>query len=98
MPLIKTITQGGQVHIHQLRMLKQIVIAGSVVALVSGAGCFVWKAQNLPKHNWRMASEVWWARFMIATNPVENHGRLTQMHTPPFKWDITKADPINEAA
>ncbi|MDP4154876.1 MAG: type IV conjugative transfer system coupling protein TraD [Bacillota bacterium] len=85
MAVIKTITQGGQVHIHQLRMLKQVLLAGFVVALVSAVGCFVWKAHNLPKHDWRMASETWWARFMVATNSPVNHPRLTQIYTPPFK-------------
>lgn len=85
MAVVKTITQGGQVHIHQLRMLKQILIAGSLVALISAAACFVWKAQGLPKHDWRMASATWWARFMLVSNPSENHPRLTQMYKPPFR-------------
>lgn len=91
MAIVKTITQGGQVHIHQLRMLKQILIAGSVVALFSAASCFAWKAHNLPKHDWRMAYETWWARFMLISNSSVNHSRLTQMYTPPFKRDPIKA-------
>lgn len=84
MAIVKTITQGGQVHIHQLRMLKQVVIAGAVVALISAVGCFAWKAQNLPKQDWYMASEVWWARFLLASNPVENHSRLMQTYASPL--------------
>lgn len=95
MAIVKTITQGGQVHIHQLRMLKQILIAGSAVALISAAGCFAWKAQNLPKHDWRMASETWWARFMMASNPPVNHPRLTQMYTPPFKGRAYQRNCLN---
>jgi hypothetical protein len=83
MAVVKTITQGGHVHLHQLRMLKQILIAGSAVALISATGCFIWKAQNLPKHDWRMFYETSWARFMLASNPVENHPRLTQMYASP---------------
>ncbi|MBA3814829.1 MAG: hypothetical protein H0X26_10195, partial [Alphaproteobacteria bacterium] len=94
MVFVKTITQGGQVHIHQLRMLKQILIAGSVVAFVSGLGCFVWKAQSLPKHDWRMFYEIYWAKFMVATNPVGNHARLTQMYTPPIKGVPLKGAPL----
>ncbi|MBA2611511.1 MAG: type IV secretion system DNA-binding domain-containing protein, partial [Bacteroidetes bacterium] len=97
MALVKTITQGGQVHIHQLRMLKQILIAGSIVAFVSGLGCFVWKAQNLPKYDWRMFYETYWAKFMIASNPVGNHPRLTQMYTPPIKWAPIKGVPLKGA-
>lgn len=83
MAIVKTITQGGQVHIHQLRMLKQVLIAGLVVALISALGCFIWKANNLPRSDWRMFYETNWARFMVATNPASHHPRLTQMYTPP---------------
>jgi type IV conjugative transfer system coupling protein TraD len=85
MAAVKTITQGGQVHIHQLRMLKQVLIAGFVVTFISALGCFVWKANNLPKNDWRMFYEFSWARFMLATNPASSHPRLTQMYTPPNK-------------
>ena len=95
MSLIKTITQGGQVHIHQLRMLKQVLLAGSIVALVSGIGCFVWKANNLPKSDWRMFYETYWARFMLATNPSANHPRLTQMYTPPLAGRPYKRSCLN---
>jgi type IV conjugative transfer system coupling protein TraD len=93
MPIVKTITQGGQVHIHQLRMLKQVLIAGIIVAFISALGCFVWKANNLPKHDWRMFYEVSWAKFMLATNPASSHSRLTQMYTPPIKWAPIKWAP-----
>lgn len=44
MTFMKTITQGGQVHIHQLRMLKQILIAGSLAALIGGGDVLSGKA------------------------------------------------------
>jgi len=83
MALFKTITQGGQVHIHQLHMLKQILVAGFVVAFIAGGGYFLWKSVNLPSSAWRVVSETYWARFMVDTNPSENHQRLTQLYTPP---------------
>jgi len=58
-------------------------------------GCFVWKTQNLPKHDWHIASEVWWARFMIASNPIENHPRLTQVYTPPFSGKSYQRNCLN---
>lgn len=73
MTLFKTITQGGQVHIHQLHMLKQILVAGAVVALIAGTGHFTWKSFNLPSAGWRVLREVTWAKFMVAINPAENH-------------------------
>jgi type IV conjugative transfer system coupling protein TraD len=71
-------------------MLKQVLIAGFVVAFISALGCFVWKANNLPKHDWRMFYEFSWAKFMLATNPASHHPRLTQMYTPPIKWAPSK--------
>lgn len=89
MALVKTITQGGQVHIHQLRMLKQVVCAGLILSLLAGGGYFAWKCGNLPIHVWRAAYETYWANMMVATNPAVNHNKLTQMYTPtrgtPFK-------------
>lgn len=89
MAVIKTITQGGQVHIHQLRMLKQVVCAGLIASLLVGGGYFAWKCANLPTHAWRAAYETYWAKMMVATNPAVNHKKLTQMYTPakgkPFK-------------
>lgn len=82
MALFKTITQGGQVHIHQLRMLKQILITGGVAALIAGGGHFVWKAQSLSPHSRQMLYETTWAKFMLATTPENKHKTLMQLHTP----------------
>jgi len=82
MALIKTITQGGQVHIHQLRMLKQILIAGTLAALIGGGGYLVWQSFKLPGYAWHMAYETYWAQFMLATNPASNHVSLTQVYAP----------------
>ena len=73
MAFFKTMTQGGQVHLHQLRMLKQVFCAGCVVSIVIGGGYFTWKCLNLPNYAWRMAYETYWAKFMVITNPAELH-------------------------
>ncbi len=82
MAFFKTLTQGGQVHIHQLRMFKQILIAGIIVAFVVGVSCFSWKSYQLPGYGWRVLSQTSWARFMITTNPVQKHPELYQDYTP----------------
>ncbi|MBS0272288.1 MAG: type IV secretion system DNA-binding domain-containing protein [Proteobacteria bacterium] len=82
MPLFKTITQGGQVHIHQLRMLKQILIAGVIVSLIVGIGHFVWNSYHLPLSDWRALSQTSWAKFMIATTSAEQHSKLYQHYIP----------------
>ncbi len=75
-------TQGGQVHIHQLRMLKQILIAGGIAALLAGAGNFIWKSYELPSHGWQILRETYWAQFMLATVPEEKHKTLLQSYKP----------------
>ncbi len=82
-PIFKTLTQGGQVHLHQLHMLKQIVVAGLVAALCVGGAYFGWKCYYIPSSSRQMAYEVYWAKFMVATNPSANHKQLIQVYTPP---------------
>ena len=78
MTFFKTLTQGGQVHIHQLHMFKQIFVAGIIVAFVVGVSCFAWKSYQLPSYGWQVLSQTSWSRFMLATNPVQKHPELYQ--------------------
>jgi type IV secretory pathway TraG/TraD family ATPase VirD4 len=82
MAFFRTITQGGQVHIHQLHMLKQVVVAGIFVAFVVGVSCFAWKSYSFPGHEWKVLSQTTWAKFMIATTPPEQHSGLYQDYAP----------------
>lgn len=82
MAFFKTLTQGGQVHIHQLHMLKQVLVAGIIVAFVVGISCFTWKSYQLPEYGWRVLSQTSWARFMLVTNPTAKHSELYQDYTP----------------
>lgn len=82
MAFFKTLTQGGQVHIHQLHMLKQVLVAGIIVAFVIGIFCFAWKSYQLPEYGWRVLSQTSWARFMIVTNPTIKHPDLYQDYRP----------------
>ncbi len=81
MTLFKTITQGGQVHIHQLVMLKQILVAGFIVAGVAGFGYVAYQCTLVPHHSWRSVYEVYWAKMMLATTPESQHKILTQEYT-----------------
>jgi len=82
MSFFKTLTQGGQVHIHQLHMLKQVVVTGIIVAFVIGCSCFAWKSYHVPGYEWRVLSQTSWARFMLATTPPEQHPKLYQDYVP----------------
>src|SRR3990167_1419459 len=65
MTILKTTIQGGQIHLHQLRMLKHIFIAGIFGALLAGSGYFMWQCQRIPTYAWQMAYETTWAKFLI---------------------------------
>lgn len=82
MSIFRTITQGGQVHIHQLHMLKQVVMAGLIVAFVTGLFYFSWKSYHFPGYEWRVLSQMTWAKFIIATTPSEQHPHLYQEYVP----------------
>jgi hypothetical protein len=82
MAFFKTLTQGGQVHIHQLYMFKQVFVAGIIVAFVIGMSCFAWKSYQLPGYGWRVLSQTSWARFMLITNPSQKHPELYQDYVP----------------
>ena len=104
MAFFKIMTQGGQVHIHQLRMLKQILIAGDIAALLSGARNFILKSYEPPYHGWKILRETYWAQFMLATVPEEKHQTLLQFYKPlkgkPYKrscLNITQ-DPLLQKA
>ncbi len=82
MAFFKTLTQGGQVHIHQLHMFKQVFVAGIIVASVIGMSCFAWKSYQLPGYGWRVLSQTSWTQFMLATTPPEQHSTLYQDYKP----------------
>lgn len=80
MALFKTITQGGQVHIHQLLMLKQVSVVGLVVSLIGGGGYFAWDIwKNVSPDERSIASQAYWAKFM----PPDKHPGLKHLYTPP---------------
>lgn len=80
--MFKTLTQGGQVHIHQLRMLKQVFIFGLLVTFLAGGGFFVWSCYSLPTSLWRATLEVTKAKALLATTFELKQDRLTQLYTP----------------
>ena len=81
--MFKTITQGGQVNIHQLRMFKQVFVFGGLLALFTGGGVFLWQCWHLPAPLWRAGFEVTKAKLLLATPFEENQKKLTQLYTPP---------------
>lgn len=85
--MFKTITQGGQVHIHQLRMFKQIFVFGLLLACLTGGGYFGWSCWKLPVPLWQAALEVTKAKLLLATTFEVKHKTLKQTYTPPYTLD-----------
>jgi type IV conjugative transfer system coupling protein TraD len=81
--MFKTITQGGQVHIHQIRMFKQVFVFGVLLSLFTGGGFFLWRCWTLPSPLWRAAIEVTKAKVLLATTFEEKQRTATQTYTPP---------------
>lgn len=81
MSLFKTITQGGQVHLHQLRMLRQILSASLLGAFLAGSGYFIYHCLTLPPSLWRAPYEVLWAKAMLSSAPQATHKNLWQHYT-----------------
>jgi len=82
MTILKTTIQGGQIHLHQLRMLKHIFIAGIFGALLAGSGYFMWQCQRIPTYAWQMAYETTWAKFLFVSTVDTKHEELFQVYTP----------------
>lgn len=78
MAIFKTLTQGGQVHLHQLRMLKQVLFAGLTFSVVVGGGYFGWSFMKIPSIPRQMLLETYWAEMLILTVPEERAYKMTQ--------------------
>lgn len=90
--MFKTLTQGGQVHIHQLRMFKQIVIFGFLVSFISGGGFFAYSCWRIPDSLWRSAYEMTWAKTLLALTFEEKIHIITQVYTPPSFLPLKEGD------
>ena len=81
--MFKTLTQGGQVHIHQLRMFKQILIFSLLTAFISGGGFFAYSCWTIPDALWRSTYEVTWAKTLLTLTFEGKSKTITQLYTPP---------------
>ena len=76
MKIFRSITQGGQVHIHQLLMFKQVFIVGILAAVLGGGGYFGWKVYALPTSLWRALYDVTASELFLAMSPADKHHTL----------------------
>tara|TARA_R110002111_G_scaffold94276_1_gene146278 strand:+ start:168 stop:1871 length:1704 start_codon:yes stop_codon:yes gene_type:complete len=64
--MAKNFVRGGQLHLHNLRMIKQVMSVGLVISLIIGGGVFVWKAwDSIPSHLIRQYVSSYHAEFYL---------------------------------
>ena len=64
--MAKNFVRGGQLHLHSLRMIKQVMNVGLVISLIIGGGVFAWKAwDSIPSHLIRQYVSSYHAEFLL---------------------------------
>lgn len=64
--MAKNFVRGGQLHLHSLRMIKQVISVGLAVSLIIGGGVFAWKAwDSIPTHLIRQYVSSYHAEFLL---------------------------------
>lgn len=85
MALFSNITRGGQVHIHQIIMIRQVVWCALLLGFCLGLGYLSFKAYRLvPSWAWQTVWEYHVAELNLATQPEEKKPFITQRYYPPF--------------
>ena len=84
MGLFHNLTRGGQVHIHQIRMIRQVLWFGTMVSFCSGVGYFAVKTYGtVPSWAWQTLWEYHVAELNVATQPDGKKAVVTQVYVPP---------------
>lgn len=85
MALFHNVTRGGQVHIHQIRMIRQVLWFALIVATCCGAGYFGTKTYRMvPSWAWQTLWEYHVAELNVVTQPEEKKSRVRQRYYPPL--------------
>ena len=84
MGLFHNLTRGGQVHIHQIRMIRQVLWFGTMVSFCSGVGYFAVKTYGtVPSWAWQTLWEYHVAELNVAAQPDAKKAVVTQRYVPP---------------
>lgn len=83
MAVFTSFTRGGQVHLHQLRMLKQVLITGLLFSILIGIGYFGYQLfMKIPSYAWRITYEKNVAELILSTLPPDKQKEATQNYVP----------------
>ncbi|MGC8483917.1 MAG: type IV secretion system DNA-binding domain-containing protein, partial [Thermodesulfobium sp.] len=83
MAIFTSLTRGGQVHLHQLRMLKQVLLTGFLFSILIGIGYFIYQSyMKIPPYAWQIAYEKNVADLILATLPPDKQKEATQNYVP----------------
>src|ERR1044071_2603616 len=82
MAFLKDITRGGQINLHNLRMIRQVLVTGIVVSILIGAAYFVWAASSsIAKPLWYQAWQYHKADLFLSLSPPSKHATVKQLYT-----------------
>ena len=84
MPLFHNVTRGGQVHIHQLRMIRQVIWFALAVSFFTSLGYVSYKAHRVvPNWAWQTLWEYHVAELNVMTQPSNKEKLVRQMYYAP---------------
>ncbi|MGI4811722.1 MAG: type IV secretion system DNA-binding domain-containing protein [Janthinobacterium lividum] len=84
MPIFHNVTRGGQVHIHQLRMIRQVIWFALMMAFISSAGYLSFKTYHMvPNWAWQTLWEYHVAELNVSTQPLEKKKLVRQKYYSP---------------
>jgi len=82
MAWIKDFTRGGQINLHNLRMIRQVFTTGIAISVLLGVVYFVGKASTgIPKPLWYQAWQYHKADLFLSLSPPSKHATVKQVYT-----------------
>ena len=84
MTLFHNVTRGGQVHMHQLRMIRQVLWFALLIALITSLSYVSFKAyHHIQSWQWQTLWEYHVAELNVSTQPPEKQAHVKQRYYPP---------------
>ncbi len=76
--LFRSVTRGGQINLHNLRMLRQVVMTGWIIALFAGIAVFGWQlSQKVPRYAYEQVFQYYKAEILLLVTPSSREHKVT---------------------